>query len=63
MLDLIDLCPGLGSEEVGQLACAPTFEHGEELVRPLTADQWLDVRLTRQALGRPLHWWELPTHE
>lgn len=60
--DVIALDADLGNGEVGELVDPGLIvtRHPDGLA--LDADRWSDLAHSRQAAGRPLHWWEVPTH-
>lgn len=62
MLGLIPLSPELSNGEVGNLVDVPLMDtlHPDGIA--LSQDEWSGLLSQRQAAGRPLHWWEVPTH-
>lgn len=61
-LETILLDPGLCNGEVGPLVDGILIDTRHPDGVALDSDQWARLREMRQASGRPLHWWEVPTN-
>lgn len=62
-LAAIALESDLSNGEVGCLVDIALIDTRHPDGVALSADQWAALREQRQAAGRPLHWWEVATHE
>lgn len=62
MRSVIGLLPDLTNREVGSLVDSSLIDSRHPDSIALDADQWASVRQQVQALGRAVHWWEVPNH-